>query len=174
MAGQEFQLSSSGSRSKPIPLTSSLHPSSAKAWSLLYGQERSYSGKQASDVNTQLCHTTFHTRTQGPRSVKDGTKRMTEAELSDKTQDNRSWRTSAAAANRQQFLSKLPRLQEVAGGAGPLRFCLFQLELVRSGGHSPSGRAPLPRAQKGTEARGESCLWLGGRRAAQQASRPGC
>ena len=39
-------------------------------------------GKQASDhTNTQLCHTRL--LEPGPRNVKDGTKGMTEAELSE-------------------------------------------------------------------------------------------
>ena len=45
MAGQNFNSVLLTLSPKPIPLTSSLHPSSAKEWSLLYDQERSYSGK---------------------------------------------------------------------------------------------------------------------------------
>lgn len=46
MAGQNFNSVLLTPSPNPIPLTFSLHPSSAKEWSLLYDQERPYSGTE--------------------------------------------------------------------------------------------------------------------------------
>lgn len=130
-------------------------------------------GKQASDhPNTQLCHT--RSLEPGARSVKDGTKGMTEGELSE--QNPR--RQELEDLYQQQFLSKPPPASGgVAGGASPLRFCPVQLELVRRrGGHWSLGTSSFPAPRKAQKRGGEiHCLWFGGRgRAAHQASRPGC
>lgn len=46
MADQNFNSVLLTPSPNPIPLTPSLHPSSAKEWSLLYDQERPYSGAE--------------------------------------------------------------------------------------------------------------------------------
>lgn len=176
MAGQNFNSVLLTPNPKPIPLTSSLHPSSARV--VLQGTEvDTTQHEQNGETGFRPSESSVvppRSLEPGPRSVKDGTKGMTEAELSE--QNPR--RQELEDLYQQQFLSKLtPASGEVTGGDSPLRFCPVQLELVRRrGGHWSLGTSSFPAPTKAQKRGGEiHCLWFGGRgRAAHQASRPGC